>query len=188
MCTRKKMDLKNEKITEQDYRTWYENHRNVCEVNYDGASAGMEKHAAVELWSNTIRNNMMYRTFLSDGDNSAYKAVCELNNNNVPYGEQYKVEKAECINMLPSVLGQALERKKKKTAEKGKMSGRHKLTDLVIDHLQFYFQISLKRKLHTSPSEMREEILSITAPQLMPSHSTNSVQKAKSLGAFITKQ
>lgn len=173
MCTRKKMDLKNEKITEQDYNTWYENHRNVCEVNFSGPSGGMEKHAAVELWSNTTRNNMMYRTFLSDGDSSAYKAVCELNNNKGPYGEQYKVEKAECINHVAKRLGTSL-REKKKTAEKGKMSGRHKLTDLVIDHLQFYFQLSLKRKLHTSPSEMRDEILSTfyhcTSTDAKPQH------------------
>ena len=40
------------------------------------------------------------------------------------------------------------------------MGGRNKLTETVIDHLQYYFSVSLKRRVGTTASEMRDEILS----------------------------
>lgn len=40
------------------------------------------------------------------------------------------------------------------------MGGKHRLTDVVINHLQFYFQVSLNRKVGTTSREMRDEILS----------------------------
>lgn len=40
------------------------------------------------------------------------------------------------------------------------MGGKHRLTDVVINHLQFYFQVSLNRKVGTTSLEMRDEILS----------------------------
>lgn len=158
LCTNKNTLLRNKKLTETDYVMWWEDeHWMDCEENYEGASGGMESNAAVEMWSRSRSMKMMYRTFLSDGDSSAYKSICEMNGNNGVYGDQYKVEKAECVNHVAKRLGTAL-RDKKKTV--GKMGGKNKLTDLVINHLQFYYQVSLKRKLHTNTKEMRDEILS----------------------------
>lgn len=158
MCIRKERDLKEGSITDNEYVFWWdEEHWKVCDADYEGSSGGMESDVAVTLWNRSSNSNMMYRTFVSDGDSSAYKNVCAINNNLGPYGEDFPVDKAECINHVAKRLGTGL-REKKKTV--GGMSGKDRLTDIVIDHLQFYFQISLKRKLQTSAKEMREEILS----------------------------
>ncbi|KAK3887038.1 hypothetical protein Pcinc_008803 [Petrolisthes cinctipes] len=56
---------------------------------------------------------MLYTTFVSDGDSSAYRAVCALNNGKGPYGEKRKVQKAECINHVAKRLGTGLSGLKK---------------------------------------------------------------------------
>lgn len=103
----------------------------------------------------------MYKTFVYDGDSSAYLAVASMNGNNGPHGEICEVEKAECVNHVAKRLGTSL-RALKNTGGKGKSSfgGRNKLTDAVIDSLQYYYQVSLNRKIRTSASEMSNEILS----------------------------
>lgn len=49
---------------------------------------------------------MLYTTFLSDGDSSAYIAVRGLNGGRGPYADQ-TVEKEECINHFQKRLGTA---------------------------------------------------------------------------------
>lgn len=97
-CTAKVWDLKNKKITETEYIFWLEEEHADCDENYDGSSGGMEASAALELWGRSTDYGMEYRTFVSDCDSSAYRAVCDMNGGKGPYGEGNKVEKAECIN------------------------------------------------------------------------------------------
>lgn len=121
----------------------------------------MEAEAAVALWRRSLQYNMIYKTFVSDGDSSAFRSVCEMNRGAGPYGVQCPVVKAECINHVANRHCTGLCALKKTDADKpATWGGRHKLTDVVIDHLQFYFQESLNRKVGTTASEMHEEIMS----------------------------
>lgn len=155
-CDRKKQDLLSKKITESEYVYWLEEEHLHCDENYEGSSGAMEAAEAVEMWGRSKNYNLLYKTFVSDGDSSAYKAVCDMS----PYGTGTKdmVIKAECINHVAKRLGTSMRALKK--ARGASMGGKNKLTEVVIDNLQFYFQVSLKRKVGTSPSEMREEIMS----------------------------
>ena len=164
-CISKKNALVNKKISETEYVFWLQDEHDDCDANYEGPSGGMEAAEAKEIWGRSGEHQMIYKTFVSDGDSSAYRAVCDMNGGAGPYGKDCKVVKAECVNHVAKRLGTGLRALKKTRggAQKGKaatMGGRHKLTDTVIDHLQHYFQVSLNRKVHTSAEEMREEILS----------------------------
>ena len=94
-----------------------------------------------------------------------------------PCGEARPVMKAKCMNHVAKRLGTALRNLKKckilyvdssedddveppKKRKKPGMGGKDKLTDNVIDHLQIYFTVSLKRRVGTNASAMRKEILS----------------------------
>lgn len=72
----------------------------------------MEADVAVILWDRSKNYNMMYTTFVSDSDSSAYRAVCAMNNGKGPNDEK-KVEKAECINHVAKRLGTGLRALKK---------------------------------------------------------------------------
>ncbi|XP_076045369.1 uncharacterized protein LOC143027746 [Oratosquilla oratoria] len=160
-CNTKAKQTERGEITATEYAIWFGEHD--CDKNYEGPSGGMEAAAAVSLWGRSCQYDIIYKTFVSDGDSSAFRSVCGMNQGAGPYGEQCPVVKAECINHVAKRLGTGLRalKKTKSDAEKpATWGGRHKLTDVVIDHLQFYFQVSLNRKVGTSASEMRDEILS----------------------------
>lgn len=65
---------------------------------------------------------MIYKTFVSDGNSSAFRSVCEVNRGAGPYGEQCPVVKAEYINNVAKRLGTGLRalKKTKSDAEKTK--------------------------------------------------------------------
>lgn len=113
----------------------------------------MEAAAAVELWGRSEIYNMLYGTFVSDGDSSACQAVCDMYKRKGPYGKEHEMEKAECINHVAKRLVTGLCGLKKGSGKT--VGGKNKLTDVVIDHLQFYFQVNLSRKIGTTPSEVR---------------------------------
>lgn len=153
---------------------------------------GMEAAAAVALWRRSRQYDMIYKTFVSDGDSSAFRSVCGMYQGARPYGDQCPVVKAECINHVAKRLGTGLRalKKTKSDAEKPAIwEGRHKLTDVFIDHLQFYFQVSLSRKVGTTASEMREEIMSTssTARQQTTILNMTDVPKVKDHGASTTE-
>ncbi|KAK4317970.1 hypothetical protein Pmani_010997 [Petrolisthes manimaculis] len=113
--------FKNGKITETEYVFWLDEHADVCEENYESSSGGMEAAGALELWGRSDEHEMRYRTFVSDGDSSAYLAVCGMNNGKGPYGDMYPIEKAECINHVAKRLGTGLRGIKK---DRKKVNGR----------------------------------------------------------------
>ena len=155
------------------YIEWIENHCDSpeCDANYDGPSGGMEADCAIVLWQRSEKHHMQYTTFVSDGDSSAFKAVTKLRQGQGPYGE-VNIVKVECVNNVAKRLGTGLrniktlnigdvdsdEQPKKK--QRSGMRGKDKLTNMVIDHLQYYFPVSLSRKVGTSAVEMRNEIIS----------------------------
>lgn len=74
------------------------------------------------------------------------------------------MRKVKCTNNVAKRLETGLRNlKNTKNVEKTKatlFSRKHKLTDMIIEHLQYYFKVSLTRKVRASAHEMRDEMLS----------------------------
>ncbi len=82
-------------VQSHEFVQWYEQHKDNCDINYEGSSNAMEKEAAAILWSRSrVKNIMMYTTFPGDGDPKAYNEVVELQ----PYGPEVEIIKEECLN------------------------------------------------------------------------------------------
>ena len=126
-----------------DYLAWKESHRRHCEVNHQGSSEEMESLGAIDIFSRSIeKRKLMYSTFVGDGDSSCFGKVKakmeEL------YGESYPVVKEECVGHVQKRLGTALRTYKKnmkgqKMEDGGRVEGRGRLSDNVIDKMQKYY-------------------------------------------------
>ena len=121
------------------FQQWYTTHRDAaeCNINYEGASGGMEKAAAASLWRRTVDRGFRYTTLLSDGDANTFKHLSDLK----VYGDVV-LEKEECINHVSKRLGTAL----RKLASSGKKAGvtlggrgYGKLTQMAITRLTAYY-------------------------------------------------
>ena len=128
----------------------------------------MEAAAAVKLWTRSTNHNFRYVSFVSDGDSSAYKAVCALNDGRGPY--ETPVQKEECVNHVARRLGTRLRKLKQddftvittKSGKKMKRSvlrGAKKLTDIVIESMQRYFKKAISDYQNKSVTAMRDAIM-----------------------------
>lgn len=86
-----------------------------CHQNFEGKSGSMEVEQATRLWKRSLQHGFMYTVFVGDGDPSANKAVCALNNGQGPY-RSVKVEKEECINHVSKRMGTRLRKMKKEAS------------------------------------------------------------------------
>lgn len=162
-CTSQETKYKNNKVTKEAYEKWKADHAPFCDMNFEGAAGGMEAAEALACWKRSLQHNMRYINFVGDGDSSAYNAVKESG----VYGEK-QIEKWECVNHVAKRLGTGLRNLCKQTVikvGKGKstktiLGGKNKLTGKVIENLQFYFGLSIKRKVNTTPEEMKNEVMS----------------------------
>ena len=72
-------ELEKGKITKQQYDQKEAAHVGECQCNFEELSGKMEAEAAKVTWARSVAlNKMRYTVFISDGDSSAYKSVCEL--------------------------------------------------------------------------------------------------------------
>lgn len=85
VCEKKQNCVKRGKVSQQEFDQWLTDHKDKCMKNYEGSSGGMEAAAAMKLFSRSLDNNMRYTVFISDGDSSAYTAVCNMNDGKGPY-------------------------------------------------------------------------------------------------------
>ena len=118
------------KITEEEYQEWKTNHEAVCDVNYEGTSGGMEFSAAITLWNRSLKHNMRYMHFVSDGDSAAFNAVKDCNDKEGPYGSDKRIEKWECINHVAKRLGTGLRNLRKDTYVEVLQSGKKEESQL----------------------------------------------------------
>lgn len=126
-CKQHETALSKKKITEEEYDEWKVNHREQCEINYEGTSGGMEAAAALRMWNRSLEHNMRYIHFVSDGDSSAFKAVKECHNGEGPYGKEHVIEKWEdCTNHVAKRLGTGLRNLRKDTYIEVGQSGSRK--------------------------------------------------------------
>jgi len=90
-----------------EYLAWKESHQRHCQVNHVGSSEEMESLGAIDIFSRSVeKRNLMYSTFVGDGDSSCYGKV--KSKMEELYGDKYPVVKEECVGHVQKRLGTAL--------------------------------------------------------------------------------
>lgn len=155
-CSRLLTRKNKKQVTEAEYLSLIEKHKNKCQKNFEGKAGAMEAEAATRIWGRSEQlNKMRYTTFIGDGDSSAYLAVKRLD----PY-ENIQVQKEECINHVSKRLGTRL-RKLKEQSKGGKgksLGGKGKLTDKVIEQLPYYYGQAIRRNKDKSVEDLKQDI------------------------------
>ena len=124
----------------EEYKQWWEGHKDDCELNYHGSSPAMEATGALRIWQQSAeKHNLRYTVVISDGDSKTLKDL----NDNSPYGE-IEIIKHECVGHVQKRLGTQLRTlkksgKKDKNGKAVRFGGRGRLTDKSIDALQVFY-------------------------------------------------
>ena len=144
----------------KDYKDLIEKHEPICDINYAGSANRMEAHGADVLWGRSLEGrNLRYTVFIGDGDSSSYRSVI----NSAPYGD-VEIIKSDCVQHVQKRMGSAL--RKLVNDSKGKdivppkpgcavrkgIHGRDRLTSFIIDKLQNYDGLAIKRNLGDVPA------------------------------------
>ncbi|GFX79857.1 uncharacterized protein TNCV_4981691 [Trichonephila clavipes] len=147
-----------------------------CKRNYVGSSGAMEIQGASKIFQRSLSlHNARYITYLGDGDCKAFDAVKKKN----IYGNEYPIEKLECIGHVMKRMGTRLRRLKAQLKGQilsdGKcLSGKNRLTEHEIDNLQSYYGSAIRRN-HSSVQNMRQAIWAIFLHKLSTDEYLNMV-------------
>ncbi|GFT70576.1 uncharacterized protein TNCV_1133321 [Trichonephila clavipes] len=134
-------------------------HEKDCKRNYVGSSGAMEIQGASKIFQRSLSLHIArYITYLGYGDCKAFDAVKKKN----IYGNEYPIEKLECIGHVMKRMGTRLRRLKAQLKGQilsdGKcLSGKNRLTEHEIDNLQSYYGSAIRRN-HSSVQNMRQAI------------------------------
>ena len=79
-----------------DFLAWKESHESICESNFDGSSGSMEPMGLVKIFKGSLDYKLLYKHFVSDGDNSTLVPLMKEK----PYGEDYVMVKEDCIGHI----------------------------------------------------------------------------------------
>ncbi|GFT10629.1 uncharacterized protein TNCV_1943621 [Trichonephila clavipes] len=86
------------------FRTWYEEHEDVCRATHVGTSGASEVNAAVKLWERSENIGFRYTTMLSDGDSKSFLELKEMN----VYGSETQIKKKNVSSHVSKRLETAL--------------------------------------------------------------------------------
>ncbi|GFT76239.1 uncharacterized protein TNCV_564331 [Trichonephila clavipes] len=123
----------------------------------------MESEGALRIFSRSLPNyNVRYVQYLGDGDSKGFLRAQESN----IYGDEFPVEKLECIGHVQKRMGarlRALKNNLKSTKLSGNkpISGRGRLTDAEILLLQKYYGLAIRRNVGKSVADMSKSIWAI---------------------------
>ncbi|GBM10562.1 hypothetical protein AVEN_66204-1 [Araneus ventricosus] len=126
------------------------NYETSCKSNFRGSSDMMKVKGACNIFKLSLTfHNARYTKYLEDGDSKAFEAIAKEN----IYGDEFQVEKLECIGHVMKRMGSRLRRLKEKMKEKvssdGKrLLGKNRLTDSQIDKIQNYYGLAIRRNLN----------------------------------------
>ena len=160
--------LKEKSVSEPEFLAWKETSRHLCTKNFNDKSGAMEAAAAVIMWQRSEARGFRYRTFVGDGDSSAFDAVMALNGGMGPYQEP--VLKEECVNHVSKRVGTRLRNLKKdlrvqvktkagKTIMRSLLAGA--LTDASIDKMSHHYGLNIRaHDPRKSVADLRTTILS----------------------------
>ena len=128
----------------EDFKT---NHS--CRINHVSSSGAMESEGAIKIFQRSVEvNKLRYKTYIGDGDSSAYQKVVESK----PY-EGLIPQKAECIGHVQKRVGSRLRNLKK--IFKGKLSdgkpldGKGRLTEKIVNTLQNAFGMAIRQNTNS---------------------------------------
>lgn len=131
-------------LTDDELQHKLDNHE--CRANTKSSAPAMECEAALKIWRRSEETRQLqYTVYIGDGDTKSYKAVHDA----YPYGPEVEIAKEECVGHVQKRVGHRLRKLKKdlsgkKLADGGKISGRGRLTDQVIDKLQAYYGMAVR--------------------------------------------
>lgn len=115
-----------------EYETWKSSHDDECTINHQGFTGKMEVNAVKEMFSRSMdKFQVKYKRYVRDGDSKTYKSLVEA----MVYGEDFVIEKKECVGHVEKRMGTRLRNAKKKNKGIGG-KGAGKLTDKVINELR----------------------------------------------------
>lgn len=143
------------KLTTVEYEEWQEEHvqKNECRTNHQGPSGNMEVSSIVLMFQRSLEKfGLRYKNYIGDGDSKTYSGVL----NAKPYGENFEINKKECVGHVQKRMGTRLrnlvnntveieETKTGKTKRKKILSGKGKLTGKLIDKLTVYYGLAIRR-------------------------------------------
>lgn len=155
------------KLGTAEYEEWLEEHTNSgeCKVNHVGPAGNMEVAAIVEMFKRSDSNfGVRYRNYIGDGDSKTYSGIV----NSKPYGENFSINKKECIGHVQKRMGTRLralvkssvvetETKRGQKVRRKSLSGKGKLTAKMIDKLTVYYGLAIRRN-HNSVEKMKKAI------------------------------
>ncbi|KAJ4442731.1 hypothetical protein ANN_04322 [Periplaneta americana] len=128
----------------QDFKIWYDIHKQECDINHTGSSGAMEMEAAIKMWNRSQDFGLRYTSLLSDGDAKTFNKLCALK----PYGPEHKIEKQECVNHVGKRLGTALRTVVLDSGKQGQQLGGRahgSLKSVTINKLQKYYTKAIYR-------------------------------------------
>ncbi|KAJ4430686.1 hypothetical protein ANN_19277 [Periplaneta americana] len=128
----------------QDFKMWYDIHKQECDINHTGSSGAMEMEAAIKMWNRSQDFGLRYTSLLSDGDAKTFNKLCALK----PYGPEHKIEKQECVNHVGKRLGTALRTVVLDSGKQGQQLGGRahgSLKSVTINKLQKYYTKAIYR-------------------------------------------
>ncbi|GFX48515.1 uncharacterized protein TNCV_584141 [Trichonephila clavipes] len=107
------------------------------EKNYSGSAGKMEVDGMLRIFNRSEKlHNLKYSNYIGDGDTKTFNALSE----NKPYGDDYLIQKIECVGHVQKRMG--------------------RLTDSLIDKLAHYYGNAIRCN-STSVKEMRKAIWAV---------------------------
>lgn len=143
-----------------NYLKWKKNHDEVCSKNHTGSSALMEVNGIVNMFSRSEEKyGVRYVNYIGDGDCKTFSSIASNNPYDTP------VTKIECVGHIQKRMGSRLRKLKtefrgKKLIDKKPLSGKGRLTDVLIDQLTTYYGNAI-RKHSDNYREMQRAIWAI---------------------------
>ena len=159
------------KLTTSEFEEWHEEHVNngECQANHTGPSGNMEVNAVIAMFRRSEEKyGARIGDYIGDGDTKTYGNVVEAK----PYGENFTINKKECVGHVQKRMGKRLRDLVKNTVEEkeiktgknaGKkrrskvLGGKGKLTAKVIDNLSRYYGSAIRHNCD-SVSKMKNAI------------------------------
>ena len=160
------------KLNSAEFQEWYEEHVNngECQANHDGPSGNMEVAAVIEMFSRSDEKyGAKIGNYVGDGDSKTYGNLVQAE----PYGEDFIINKKECVGHVQKRMGKRLRELVKNTVQEtvvksgknaGKkrrskiLGGKGKLTGKMIDNLSRYYGAAIRHNCD-SVEKMKDAIM-----------------------------
>ena len=120
-----------------------------CPVNLCGTSQAMEGSAAVVIWKRSVdRNQLVYSTYIGDGDSSSFKNLLSSD----PYQGKELVRKEECLGHVQKRLKKHL---------KKKSHAFPKLSPAKVERVDQLFALVVVQNRGKSPTDIQAALLNL---------------------------